>query len=186
MKQTLNRELKAFCADFRPIRRLLKEIGALRTGTKRQVDYFYRLPPSSGGGTQRLKLRVEGRKRYWVYYHDRRRSGAGAVEFQLFPLKEPAVKELLDAALGIKTVVRKRREVWTLPGVIFNLDDVEQAGRIFEIEVAAHRGIDAEAECARLRALFAPHLGPTVGASNEDLVGSSAAPRLPAAGEASS
>lgn len=40
MKARVNREMKAFCPDFRPVRKLLKEIGATPAGQKHQTDYF--------------------------------------------------------------------------------------------------------------------------------------------------
>lgn len=40
----LNREMKSFCDDFRPIRRILRDIRATSAGQMDQVDYFFFLP----------------------------------------------------------------------------------------------------------------------------------------------
>ncbi len=43
----LNREMKSFCDDFRPIRGILRDIRATLAGQKDQVDYFFFLPDLS-------------------------------------------------------------------------------------------------------------------------------------------
>ena len=40
----LNREIKAYCPDFVPVRQLLKDDGATFIEAKEQVDYYYHLP----------------------------------------------------------------------------------------------------------------------------------------------
>ena len=68
----LNREIKAYCPDFVPVRRLLRDLEAVFIEAKDQVDFFYNLPVSRNAeGRRRLKLRVENGKRQLIYYCDR-------------------------------------------------------------------------------------------------------------------
>ena len=78
--------------------------------------------------------------------------------------------DLLEAALGIRAVVRKRRELWRKDNVIFNLDDVQGVGRILEVEAQAKAGRDVDQQVNQYRRLFEPHLGDDIVGSNEDLV----------------
>ena len=55
----LNREIKAYCPDFNPVRRLLRGLEAAFIEVKNQADFFYHLQPDANSeGTRRLKLRV--------------------------------------------------------------------------------------------------------------------------------
>ena len=80
------------------------------------------------------------------------------------------VKEMLDAALGIRVVVRKQRELWRKENAVFNLDTVDGVGPVFEVEVKAEGEYDADAQVAEYRRIFAPYLGADIAGSNEDLM----------------
>ena len=67
-------------------------------------------------------------------------------------------------------MIRKLREVWRLPRVLFNLDQIESVGQVFETEVIVAPGEAGDKRIAGYLALFAPHLGTPIEASNEDLV----------------
>lgn len=167
----LNREIKAYCPDFEPVRKILREQGAEFVEVKEQVDYYYRIPPVEGaGGTRRLKLRVEQGKGTLIYYWDRQEAGARTSRYQLAEADDPRVGDLLDAALGVKVVVRKQRELWRKDNVIFNLDTVEGVGQILEVEVLEEDGCDIDALAKEYGRLFARCLGGYISGSNEDLV----------------
>ena len=171
MKTRLNRELKCFCPDFRPTRRILRQLGASRHSVKTQTDYFVHLPETPPGtGTKRLKMRFESGRPQLIYYYDRRDSGHGSVDFQLFDVSDSNVKDALEAALGIKAIVKKRREVWRQDNAKFNLDAVEGVGTIFEIEVEEIRGSAAQRQLGEYYRGFEPYLGEQVNGSNKDLV----------------
>ena len=171
MKTRLNHEIKCFCPDFRPVRRILRQLGASRHSVKTQTDYFFHLPETPPGpGTKRLKMRFEIGRRELIYYYDRRDSGHGSVDFQLFDVRGTNVKDVLEAALGIKAIVKKRREVWRQGNAKFNLDTVEGVGKIFEIEVEEVRGSAAQRQLSEYYRRFVPYLGERVNGSNEDLV----------------
>ncbi|MCH7656479.1 MAG: CYTH domain-containing protein [Chloroflexi bacterium] len=168
-----NRELKHYCPDFRPVRRVLRDLDARREPPRTQVDTYYRLPEQlqgQAGPRWRLKLRVERGRRTLVHYADSYDGDDRSVRYALAEVGDPAVGRMLASALGVSVVVRKRREQWHAHRTLFNLDTIEGVGRVFEAEVAADDPAEAEALIARYKALFGPYLGPPVGASNEDLL----------------
>ncbi len=171
MNVQLNREIKAYCPDFVPVRQTLREVGATFIEVKEQVDYYYHLPSRGDAvGTRRLKLRIEHEQGQIIYYYDRQEKGARTSNFQLWEVNDAQVKEMLDAALGRRAVVRKRRELWRKGKVVFNLDVVAEVGQVFEVEARAVAGHDADAAVAEYRRLFSPYLGQDIPGSNEDLV----------------
>ena len=171
MDVRLNREIKAFCPDFAPARQVLRDIGADFVAVKEQVDYFYRLPAAAddGEGTRRLKLRFEGDKAQVIHYCDRRENGARTSRFRIWDVTGAELKEILDAALGVRAVVRKQRELWRKDNAIFNLDTVQGVGQVFEVEAQAWDGVDADAQVEEFQRLFGPCLGRPIHGSNEDL-----------------
>ena len=173
MEMRLNREIKAFCPDFEPVRRTLRDIGAEFVEVKEQVDYFYHLPVSGDDAdTRRLKLRIEGAEAHIIYYYDRQENGGRTSRFQIWDMGDAQVKEVLEAALGIKTIVRKQRELWRMDNTIFNLDTVKDVGKIFEVEVQEREGRDIDVQLREYRHCFDPYLERYIEGSNEDLVAS--------------
>jgi adenylate cyclase, class 2 len=167
----LNREIKTYCPDFTPVRQLLRDLGAAFIEIKEQVDFFYHLPVIGGEeGTRRLKLRVEDGKRQLIYYYDRQETGARTSRFQLWEVHDLQVKEVLDAAPGVRAIVCKQRELWRKENVIFNLDTVDDVGQVFEVEALAEDDHNVEAQVEEYRRCFGPYLGPYIISSNEDLV----------------
>ena len=135
----LNREIKAYCPDFAPVRHVLRDHGATFVEAKEQVDYYYHLPAlAEDKGTRRLKLRVEGEKRELIYYRDPQEADTRVSQFQLWPIHDPLVIEVLDVALGNRVIVRKQRELWHKNNIRFNLDTVEDVGQIIETPVAGN------------------------------------------------
>ena len=167
----LNRELKAYCQNFATVRRLLQDHAAVFIEVKEQVDHYYRLPAGDAAdGTRRLKLRVEKGRRELIYYCERQEGNARTSRFQLAQADDPRIGDVLEAALGVRAVVRKQRELWRKDNVVFNLDTVEGVGRILEVEVQDADDRDIDAQVTEYRRLFAPCLGRDIVGSNEDLV----------------
>ena len=183
MDVRLNRELKAYCADFAPVRQILRDLGAVFVEVKEQVDFYYHLPVgSSEEGNRRLKLRVEKGKGELIYYCERQESNARTSRFQLWETDDPGIGEVLNSALGTRAVVRKQRELWEKDNVVFNLDTVQEVGRILEVEVQQKDGYDIDAQVDEYRDLLSPHLGDDIVGSNEDLIVASGY-QLPQLGE---
>ncbi len=137
MEVRLNREIKAFCPDFTPVRQELQALGAEFVEVKEQTDFFYHLPPSTDGVPRRLKLRVEPGQTQVIYYYDRQEGGARTSRFQLWQVADEQIQDVLNVALGVKVVVRKQRELWRKDNTVFNLDTVDGVGQVFEAELPA-------------------------------------------------
>ena len=171
MRVHLKREVKAFCPDFMPVRKLLRELGAELVGAKKQFDFFYRLPVTQKEDeTQRLKLRIEDDKKQMIYYYDRNETGDVIGQYQFWEVSNPSLKEILDTALGVRVTVRKRHEVWRRENIIFNMDLVEGVGPILEIEVLTKDEIEPDVHVAECRRHLEPYLGRDISGSNEDFV----------------
>ena len=171
MQRKLNRELKAYCSDLNAVRELLPAHGAAFVEAKEQVDYYYNLPAGDDSrGTRRLKLRIEKGKGTLIYYRERQEAGARTSQVRMSSADDPGLKDVLEAALGCRAVVRKQRELWRKDNVIFNLDTVEGVGKIIEVEVQDEQGCDVDAQLDEYRSLFGPYLNGYITGSNEDLV----------------
>jgi adenylate cyclase class IV len=137
----LLREFKAYCPDFTPLRRALIELGAVFLERKTQVDYYFNLRGEPEiGRTRRLKLRLEKGGQYLVYYQEVGEGERRARQYEVAEAGSPGMMELMKAALGVRAVVRKEREVWRKGNTLFNLDTVEGVGQVFEVEALTGRG----------------------------------------------
>ena len=172
MTMQTNREIKAYCPDFRPVRQALADLGASFVEQKDQVDYYYNLADSSEGNSRRrLKIRIDKDAPQVIYYEEGQELGGRTSSFRVWGLNGHETKEMLDAVLGIRAVVNKRREIWSKDNVVFNLDDVESVGRILEVEIHMEPEYDVEAQFREYLDLLGPYLGEQIVGSNEDLVG---------------
>lgn len=166
MAHRFNSEIKHHCDDFRPLRALLRRIGAQHEGVVRQTDTFFALPTPGA----RLKHRSQGGVSQLILYTDCYADGLRFVDVHVLDV-EHAVLGLLQRALGTTAVVRKTHERWRKGTAWFRLDRVNGIGMVFEVVVPARTPGAGEQAVRRYRALFAPHLGEEIRASNEDLVG---------------
>jgi hypothetical protein len=134
------------------------------------VDYFFVLPEDERGPRrQRLELRTDDEGRRLIYSYDRGEPDSRSVNFVIAEVGGASARKLLEAALGVRAIVRKRREPWRKENTRFNLDEVEGAG---DDRRGGGRGgrHDSSKQLAGYRELFAPHLGAEIAGSNEDLV----------------
>ena len=137
MSGHVNREIKAYCPDFEPVRQLLRDGGATLIEVKEQVDRYYNLPAARDEeGTRRLKLRVADGQRQLIFYCDRQEDDTRISRVDLWEIHDTRVTEVLDVALGNRVTVRKQRELWSKENVKFHLDTVESVGQVFEVEGA--------------------------------------------------
>ena len=140
MNNKINLELKYFCSDFVPVRKILKEIGAKKVGIFNQKDYFFNLPKTNSKIKPRLKLRIQKDKQTLIYYKraDFSSDKATPSEISLFAVKGNPPLPFLQKILGVKAIVFKKRELWKKGYTVFNLDEVNSIGKIFEIELTSH------------------------------------------------
>jgi len=130
----LNVELKARCADPAHVRAVLDAAGADFRGVDEQRDVYYEVPNG------RLKLRRGTIERALIFYQradEAKVKPSHVTMSRLEQAGEPALDDLegtLAAALGVRTVVEKRREIYFVNNVKFHLDEVPGTGSFVEIE----------------------------------------------------
>ncbi len=142
----VNIEVKARCANFKPVREKLKQRGAFFQIEDHQIDTYF---PCANG---RLKFR-NGLIEYQLIHYERK-DKAGPKESRVTihrAMRGSRLMQALENALGRLVVVDKIREVYTLDNVTFNLDKVKGLGNFIEIEVMDTTGYyeidDMTAQC---------------------------------------
>jgi adenylate cyclase, class 2 len=126
----LNIEIKAKTNHPEFIRSYLNNKAEFR-GTDFQVDTYFSV--SHG----RLKLREGNIENNLIYYERQNTAGAKESSFQLVHIPDSkTLKEILAKSLGIKIVVRKKREIYFIKNVKFHIDQVEGLGNFAEIEAS--------------------------------------------------
>jgi predicted adenylyl cyclase CyaB len=126
-----NLELKTRCGDHAAAEAALRDLGATREWSLRQVDTYFTVPRG------RLKLREqEGRDVAELIAYDRpNETDVRASDYQLVPVSHPAaMKSALTRTLGLRVVVAKRRTLWRWHNVRIHLDEVESLGTFLEFE----------------------------------------------------
>ena len=165
----LNVEVKARCDDPDRVRKLLAEQNAEFKGTDHQVDTYFDCPAG------RLKLR-EGNIEHSLIHYDRQDlpGPKQALVALCHPRPDPALRAVLSAALGVRQVVRKTREIYFIDNVKFHVDAVEGLGSFVEIEAQTVAGRRSErellAQCRRYIDLLGIAPEDLVDASYSDLV----------------
>jgi adenylate cyclase class 2 len=125
----LNVEIKARCSDPSFIRDYLLKHNARFVGTDEQTDTYFNTP--SG----RLKLRQGNIENNLIYYERADQSGPKNSNFHLVKIEDgAAIKEVLTRSLGIRIVVKKRREIYYITNVKFHIDELAELGSFIEIE----------------------------------------------------
>ncbi|HOW59218.1 MAG TPA: class IV adenylate cyclase [Candidatus Omnitrophota bacterium] len=147
-------EIKARCHNPAGVRQILRGQKAVYKGLDHQIDTYFCVP------TGRLKLRKGNIENALIYYKrtDQKNSKrCDAILCKLskqgrFSAREPSLtvlKKLLSHALGILTVVDKKREIYFIRNTKFHIDQVRGLGKFVEIEVfgPAKQAIKLKARC---------------------------------------
>ena len=123
-------EIKARCPDPARIRGILRTRKARFRGLDHQIDTYFRVP------TGRLKLREGNIENALIYYKRADQKNSKKCDSALFPCagKTP-LKKILTRALGVLTVVDKKREIYFIKNAKFHIDRVKKLGSFVEIEV---------------------------------------------------
>jgi adenylate cyclase class 2 len=125
----LNVEIKAKCKDPAFVRNYLRSNHAAFIGTDFQSDTYFNVQAG------RLKLREGNIENNLIYYERNDQAGPKSSHFELIPVSDPAtLRHILESAIGIKTVVRKNREIYYIDNVKFHIDEVPGLGSFIEIE----------------------------------------------------
>jgi adenylate cyclase, class 2 len=145
-----NIELKARLRDPEAARQTAAALATKRLGVQHQIDtYFHCLHG-------RLKLRqIDGLSAQLISYARDDQEGPKPSDYRLVPLSNPqTLKAALTAALGVRTVVEKRREVFLVDNVRIHLDEVVGLGHFLEFEAVLGPQIDDAAGHAQLHELM--------------------------------
>ncbi len=125
-----NIEIKARIADLDAARKIAEAVATKRLGAQHQIDtYFHCLHG-------RLKLRqIDGLRGELICYARADEQGPKSSDYQLAPIAHPeTLKAALTAALGVRAVVEKRREIFLHHNVRIHLDEVVNLGCFLEFE----------------------------------------------------
>ena len=144
-----NLERKCRCDSLTSVRAVLLALPARREGGQTQVDTYYHARQG------RLKLRLIDGVTAELIWYDRPDMGAiRASAYHRTAVADPAgLHAALSAALGVREVVRKTREVWHWHNVRIHLDEVERLGSFIEFEAVIDESNDEAISFVRLEAL---------------------------------
>jgi adenylate cyclase, class 2 len=145
-----NVEIKARCPDLAVMVRAAAAAGAVLESTVDQVDTYFNVQ------TGRLKLRqADGVDQSLIFYRRPDDNSPKVSRYDLVPIA-PGQKlhSILEWALGVKRVVRKRRQLWRLDNIRIHLDEVEELGSFVEFEVQVTLGRDVAGCRAQANALM--------------------------------
>jgi predicted adenylyl cyclase CyaB len=163
-----NIEIKARCPDLNALRQRLAERGIPRVEQMRQVDTYFAV--SHG----RLKLReVAGTQAQLIQYDRPDAPAAHPSDYVIAPVAEPrSLKDALARALGLRTVVEKRRELYLWGRTRIHLDEVTGLGSFLELEtvIADQTQEAAEQECREVQAALEIREEELVSGSYADLL----------------
>jgi adenylate cyclase class 2 len=149
----LNIEFKAKTNDLPAAERILQKENPVYIGEDHQVDTYFDI--SKG----RLKLR-EGNIENALIHYEREDIGGSKSSMIILYKHQPDkdLKLLLTKALGVKTVVDKKRKIYFIKNVKFHFDIVDTLGTFIEVEAIDEDGsIDKstlQQQCDFYAALF--------------------------------
>jgi len=127
----INIEVKANTNNTEAIRDFLYKHKADFKGVDEQTDTYFNV--NSG----RLKLRQGNIENNLIYYNRANSSGPKESNFDLVKIDEAnELREMLTKAIGVKVVVKKRREIYYIDNVKFHLDSLDGLGNFVEIEAS--------------------------------------------------
>lgn len=125
----LNVEIKAACTNPDQIRKYLFNKQAKFIGTDVQTDTYFNVNHG------RLKLREGILENNLIYYERADQSGPKSSHFHLVNIRDAeGLKSVLIKSLGIKMIVKKKREIFYIENVKFHIDEVPGLGSFIEIE----------------------------------------------------
>ena len=125
----LNVEIKARCGDPLFIRNYLLSNNAEYKGTDEQTDTYFNVQQG------RLKLREGIIENNLIFYERADQAGPKNSRFHLVKVQDATgLKEVLKKSIGIKVIVKKRREIYYIKNVKFHLDVISGLGSFVEIE----------------------------------------------------
>ena len=126
-----NVEIKARVTDFDHQYQLAHGLAGQQSTVIDQVDYFFK----TEAGRQKLRVLspIEG---YLIFYDRPNQAGPKLSSYLISKTTEPEkLCDVLKAAYGVRTIVRKTRNYWMVGRTRIHLDQVESLGDFLELEV---------------------------------------------------
>lgn len=162
-----NVEFKAELRDPDLARSIIGLLGASRIGVLEQTDTYFNVPRG------KLKKREQvGEATEYIVYERMDLARPRISQFSILD-EETALERYGQAALPIRVVVKKTRELWMLAASRIHLDDVENLGRFLEVEVLVsieHNVARAHEAIASLRESLMPALGEPIATGYAELM----------------
>jgi adenylate cyclase class 2 len=108
--------------------------------SKEQTDIYFWIPNG------RLKLRIQTDSDPQLIYYQRNNSlDARLSEYLIFDASDAdSLKIILEKALGVKTLVKKKRHLYQFHNVRIHIDEVNGLGNFIEFESVLDDGTDEE------------------------------------------
>jgi adenylate cyclase class 2 len=161
-----NLELKARIRSVADAEAAASACGATFGGTLHQSDTYFDVPRG------RLKLReIDGEEAELIFYERPEDRPERWSNYERIPCADPArLKAALEAAVGIRVVVKKARRLYQYRQSRIHIDTVEGLGTFLEFEVQDSDAAESEALMKLLRDAFAVRGDDIVRASYADLV----------------
>ena len=146
-----NIELKARLVDLEAARSTAKRIATESLGIQHQIDTYFHCQEG------RLKLREITRQQAQLVWYSRENvDNSKLSDYQLVAIDDATgLKTALTSGLGVRAIVRKRRDIYLFHNVRIHLDEVEGLGTFLEFESVLSDGISAEEGHEQLRRLQA-------------------------------
>src|SRR5437773_1578294 len=126
-----NIEIKARCKDLNAARARAESLGAKFAGTLDQVDTYFHVPNG------RLKVRqIYNEHTELIFYSRENITEPRPCDYHVITITEwdKSVIAVLSKAMGVRGIVRKRRELLLWHNVRIHLDEVEKLGTFIELE----------------------------------------------------
>jgi len=144
-----NLELKSKCSDLNAVVRVCWEIGAQYGGILIQTDTYYNVPEG------RMKLRNVNNEKFELIYYFRVDSGTEKESnYEIIKLDgEREIKKILKESLGVKGVVKKKRELYLYQNVRIHLDTVAKLGKFIELEAVCNSSKDLKEAPGKIKYL---------------------------------
>ncbi len=126
-----NIEIKAHARDWHKLYEIVRSESDTPGTIIRQIDTFFNVMRG------RLKLRQIGDHHGELIFYKREDcDGPRVSNYQIFPTEHPnTLRDLMTAALGIRGVVAKTRNLFWIGQTRIHLDEVDGLGRFIELEV---------------------------------------------------
>ena len=144
-----NLELKTYYQNLNKAKRICIDQGAKYAGILLQTDTFFNLDKG------RLKLRNINNKQFELIYYNRTNSKTEKIsEYEIIRMQdEMPVKKILKEYLGIRGIVKKKRELYLYENVRIHLDTVRQLGRFLEFEIVCINARDLKKAPEKMKKL---------------------------------